>query len=345
MKFNDAIAVLRLLGTRPEDAITVQQIIAKWDAVHTDRLQLRTAQRYLSELSTEGADGAALVHVDASRRERRYYLHLSEMAHLFLTEEAALYQVLALQVLQSSFGSAARDSLQHQLAAADHISQLRTHTRRLRERVRIVPDGIGRLSAQVSPHVLVQIMDALAENKRLDIEYCPPQGVQAQRDVSPLGLVAKDGTLYLIAVKGLSDHPRHYALHRIQSAAVRPYMAEVRPNFDLDRYIHESHQLSHILGADTEPVLLRLKVAQQTMFHFQERPLCVDQRIEPCGEDSGWSIVTAQIPITILLKPFLLSLGSGVEVLEPASLRHTMQAWIAETARLYNETQPHNVSF
>ena len=89
----------------------------------------------------------------------------------------------------------------------------------------------------------------------------------------------------------------------------------------------------------------RLKVAQKTMFHFQERPLCVDQRIEPCGEDSGWSIVTAQIPITILLKPFLLSLGSGVEVLEPASLRHTMQTWIAETARLYNETQPHNVSF
>lgn len=337
MKFTDAIAVLRLLGTRPEDALTVQQIITKWDAAHSERLQLRTAQRYLSELSADGADGTALVQVDASRRERRYYVRLSEMAHLFLTEEAALYQVLALQVLQGTFGAAAGDSLQRQLGAAEHLSQLRIHTRRLRERVRIVPDGIGRMTAQVPPEVLVQVMDALADNKRLDLEYRPPLGVYSHRDVSPLGLVAKDGTLYLIAVKGLSDPPRHYALQRVRSATVRPYLAETRSQFDLDRYIHASHQLSHVLEADAEPVQLRLRVATQTLFHFQERPLCADQSIEPCGEDCALSIVTALVPITILLKPFLFSLGPGVEVLEPASLRQSMKAWLAETARLYQD--------
>ena len=80
MKFSEALALLKLLNTRSEDAMTVQAIVARWDNVYAEKLHIRTAQRYLSELSTDGIDGRAVVEVDASRKERRYHLRVSEMA-------------------------------------------------------------------------------------------------------------------------------------------------------------------------------------------------------------------------------------------------------------------------
>lgn len=340
MKFNEAISVLKLLGTRHEDAMTIQQIIAKWNTLHTEKLHLRTAQRYLSELSSEGADGSALVEVDDSSKERRYHLRLSEMANWFMTEEAALYQVLSLQVLQSTFGETASSEIERQMDAAEHLTHEQLRTRRLRERVRIVPDGLGRLRTKIAKEVLGSVMDALAGDQKIAVDYFSARGNASSLELSPLGLVAKDGTLYLLAVKGLSDRPIHYPLQRVRSAAVQPFPAQGRADFKLDEYIRLTHQLSHPIGQQSEPVTVKLKVHPNWLYHFEERPLSENQKIHKAVQADEWSTVTAEIPLSILLTPFIVSMGPGLEVLEPPELRQEVAQWLANAASLYSSEAP-----
>lgn len=342
MKFNEAISILKLLGTRHEDAMTVQQIMAKWNAVHTEELPLRTAQRYMSELAADGADGGALVEVDDSKKVRRYHLRLSEMANWLMTEEAALYQWLSLQVLQSTFGDAASRAIERQLDAAEHLTQEQLRTRRLRNRVRIVPDGIGRLRARIPSEVLASSMDALAGDQQLSVEYLSAGGKSSSLVLHPLGLVAKDGTIYLLAVKGLEDRPFHYPLQRVRSASVRPLPAQGRADFHLDEYIRATHQLSHPLEPQSEPQKVRLKVDPKWLYHFEERPLSGNQTIERAAEPGQRPIVTAVIPVSILLKPFIMSYGPGIEVLEPASLRQEVAQWLTEAAATYRPPADHS---
>lgn len=338
MKFNDAISILRLLGTRHEDALTIKQIVAKWNAIRAEKLTVRSAQRYLSKLSANGADGAALVNeVESTAREKRYYLRLSEMANWFMTEEAALFQLLSLQVLQSTFGETATAVIDRQVEAAEHLTQEQIRTKRLRERVRIVPDGVGRLRAKISKEVLGRVMDALAGDQKLSIEYLSARGNLSNLELNPLGLVAKDGTLYLLAVKGLSDPLIHYALQRVRSATVRPLSSQGRPQFKLDEYIRQTHQLSHALDQSIPPQFVKLRVHRNSLYHFEERPLSENQEIHTSNPPEMWSIVTAMIPLTFMLRPFLISLGPNVEVLEPESLRNDVAIWAKGMAAHYAE--------
>lgn len=335
MSLSTAISLLRMLGTRPRDALTAKEILAKWTQSQTAPLTLRTVQRYLSLMSAEGADGIGLVHVDADVKERRYHLRLSEMANWFMTEEAALYQLLSLQVLQSTFGDAASTAIERQLDAARYLTQEQIRTKRLRERVRIVPDGIGRLRAKVQPETLGSVMDALAGDQRIEIDYLSAAGKSSLRELVPLGLVAKDGTLYLIAVSGLTDSPIHYPLHRMKSAWVKPLRAQSRDDFQIDAYIRESHQLSHVLSEQPQAGGIRIKVHPNWLYHFEERPLSEDQTITKPRNEGEWAELTAGIPLTHLLQPFLASMGPGIEVIEPESLRLSLSKWLSEAAALY----------
>ena len=95
MKFHSAVTVLKLLSTKPEEALTVQQIVKKWNRVHSSKLHVRTAQRYMSELCSDSAESQALVQIDDTQKDWKYYLRLSEVANWFMTEEMALQLVLS----------------------------------------------------------------------------------------------------------------------------------------------------------------------------------------------------------------------------------------------------------
>jgi hypothetical protein len=103
MKFHSAVSVLKLLSTKPEEALTVQQILKKLNRVHSSYLHVRTAQRYISELCSDSAESQALVQIDDTQKDWKYYLRLSEVTNWFMTEEMAFQLVLSRQVLARSF--------------------------------------------------------------------------------------------------------------------------------------------------------------------------------------------------------------------------------------------------
>lgn len=341
MKMTTAVRLLQLLPVRPEDAITIEQLVSRWrNGKDTDKENdTRNIQRYMNDLTIDGMDGPALVEM-IEERPRRFYLKLSRVAQWFMTEEASLNILLTRQVLGRSFGSVGRLDARKQVEIAEKVASASAETKRIRERVRVVPDGLGRQPARVDPKVLQSTIDAVAKSKRLSFSYANQQGKPSTQLVSPQGLVAKDGTLYLLGTKGLADKPRHFALHRMSAAEVDHRPLQVQSDFDLDRYIQDSNMLSHTLDGQKSPVELKLRVAPDTLFHFKERRLSSDQTIGPASRRGGWYAVTATVPYTVLLVPFLLSMGGGIEVLGPSEVRDETVKRLRAAATHYASKSP-----
>lgn len=328
MKLTTGVRLLRLLTTRPENALTTLEIERRWRDLGGTPVALRSIQRYMSDLSQDSGEGPALVAVVPRGAERAYYLKTSQVANWFMTEEAAL----DLQLRRDVFGptlAARRQSNGDKLAdMAERVVAASPETQRIRDRLRIAPDGIGRLPARIKPEVLRAAVDAIGTNRKLKFNYSSASGKVSSQLVSPLGLVAKDGTIYLVAIKGLADTPRHFPLQRMSEADVHFQAAQPRPEFDLQQYILDSHQFSHVLNEQALPLALKLRVAPETMYHFKERPLSGDQKDAPPKGNEPWHIVTATVPQTMLLLPFLVSMGPWIEVVEPAAVRDEISQWV-----------------
>ena len=59
---------------------------------------------------------------------------------------------------------------------AEHVIAQDEEARRISERVRIVPDGYGRLSPDIDPQVLTAAMEAVTRNRQLRFSYMSSQG-------------------------------------------------------------------------------------------------------------------------------------------------------------------------
>lgn len=335
MKFHSAVSVLKLLSTKPEEALTVQQIVKKWNCEHSTKLHVRTAQRYMSELCSDSADSQALVQIDDTQKDWKYYLRLSEVANWFMTEEMALQLVLSRQVLARSFQQTQKNQKNPREEIAEHISSESVRAKRLSAGLRIVSDGIGRLHATIRHDVLACAMEAIATGQKIKLDYTTAKGRSIRQEVSPLGLVAKDGTIYMPSVEGLSDFPIHYALHRIHSAELVSKPNQKAVNFDIDQYIQDSHQLSHAMDVPDFQISLKLKVDSKAVYHFAERPLSIEQKISKIKGDPNHVLVEVNVPPTVLLKPFLVSFGAAVEVLEPLKLRREVMDMLQSSVALY----------
>jgi predicted DNA-binding transcriptional regulator YafY len=335
MDMTTGIRLLRLLSSRPGAAWTSLEIAQEWRKVSGTEISHRSIQRYMQALSEDGPQSLSLVAVEDGDVKHRFRLRPSQVANWFMTEEAALSLQLTRQVLRDSFGHVDRAANSTLQDVADQVANASQETKRVRDRIRIVPDGIGRLRARIDPLVLKAATDAIRGELKLRISYENAAGKPSSRLLSPLGLVAKDGTIYLVAITGLADTPHHYALHRIKEANASPQPAQSRPDFDLDTHIRETHQFSHALDADAPPIRLVLKVAPETMFHFRERKLASDQTDIPGTGPDKWHIVTATVPKTVLLVPFLVGMGPWIEVLEPADVRAMTAKWLRDSAALY----------
>lgn len=337
MQIQTAVSLLEILSVPRSDALTNTEIGRKFYGKPTlESNELRNIQRYTKALSSASKDGPALIEAIGSGRDQRFYHKKSSVAHWLMTEEAALNILLTRQILGQTFGSVEQMGTKEIGEIAEKVADASDQTRRIRDRVRVVHDWIGRQPAIIPSNILKETIDAVANNRQLRFTYLSPAGKTIQKTVSPQGLVAKDGSLYLLGTEGLSDLPSAgLPLHRMKNADRTNQEAQFRPDFDLDRYIEDTHQLSHKLDANAPPVELSLRVAPESIYHFRERALSKNQTISPATPSDGWFVVTATVPHTVLLVPFLLSMGGWIEVLGPSTVREEMSERVRTMASHY----------
>ena len=338
MDIETAQRLLEILSVPREKALTAPEVCQRYygfrERVAEER-ELRKIQRDLKSLS-EPKVKPALVKVEGTGRERRFYVERSTVARWLMTEEAALNILLTRQLLGQSFLSVSQIKAQEVGDLAEKVSRASEMTTRIRDRVRIVEDWIGREPAAIPQEILKEVFDAVAQNRQVKFTYIHSDGEVMAKTVSPQGLVAKDGSIYLLGTEGLGDIPtRGLPLHRMTEAKCTHLPAQSRPDFDLDRYIKDTGQLSHALNPAASPVMLKIRVAPETIYHFKERPLSPNQNIkDPSGGDP-WFVVTNSVPSTILLVPFLLSMGGWIEVLEPLVVRDELAKRVHAMAAHY----------
>lgn len=332
MKLIQALNILSKLPVTASQAVDIQTLCERMPEV-----PLRTMQGYMRafiEGDAQYRNQRLVRRVGSSGMARgfRYYRDNEVLRQWFMTDHIALNLMLAGQVLGASLGRAQRLDSAGLAAQADQLlRQLDPQTRRLAAHVRIVPDGVGRRPIPVSEEVSDKLLEAIALGRLCAFTYVSASGNERRWEVSPRGLVAKDGAIYLLATRDMGDWLGTFTLHRMRDCEVLTRHSPPS-DFDLDRYLEETQNLSHPLTP--QPLVdLKLRVRPGTLYHFTERPLWNQTLSEP--DETGHVLLTARVTNGIMLVPFLQSMSPGVEVLEPPEVREEVARRILESAEYY----------
>jgi len=199
-------------------------------------------------------------------------------------------------------------------------------------KVRVVPRGLPFATPDVPPSVLDPVYEALLEERKLAVRY-RKRGAKhaASYEVSPLGLVTRNGTLVLVCTTAGDDEEtvKQMLLHRMSRAEIMDRPA-VRPRgFRLDDYI-DSGALGFRRGGTLK---LKALVHEVVAVSLHEAPISADQQLRPRGD--GWAVLKATVTDTVELRTWLQGHGAYVEVLGPKKLRHEFAATAQALHRRY----------
>ncbi|MEZ4446202.1 MAG: WYL domain-containing protein [Polyangiaceae bacterium] len=232
-----------------------------------------------------------------------------------------------------------------QMVPRSTIESLRPHFKRAREvlaaqpdakmtrwqrKIRVVPRGQPTVVPNVAEPVLRAVYTALLEERRLEVRY-RRRGSEELRDyeVSPLGLVLRNGTLILVGCFWDYDEPRQMLLHRMSRATVQDRKQHRPKGFDLDAYI-EAGGVGFRKG---EPLALHCRIDERVAIALRESPLSQDQTLS--DEAEGWRELRATVADTVDLRTWIRGHGPLLEVLGPASLRDEIAADARAMAAIY----------
>jgi predicted DNA-binding transcriptional regulator YafY len=184
----------------------------------------------------------------------------------------------------------------------------------VRQRIHIDVTGWRGSTEDVS--VLPTLQEAIWQERKLALTYRRGDGATVERQVEPLGLVAKGSVWYLVAA--VEAEPRTYRVSRVQAAEV---MTEsfVRPEtFDLAAYWAES-KAQFIADLPRYPATLRVDPTILPRLRFSGRFARI-QQIDP-PEADGWQRVVMQFDTMDEASGYVVGFGSKIEVVEPPELR------------------------
>lgn len=200
------------------------------------------------------------------------------------------------------------------------------------DKVSAIIRGPELLRPAIRSEVQDAVYKALLENRQVEVLY---QAKDAEGPKSyaihPLGLVYREGVVYLVCtVKDYKDI-RHLALHRMESAKVLDHPAHRPKSFDLQRYVRDEKFFAYPL----RPTTIQLKVLFEkgASVHLFERPLSKDQRMTPRGDNGV--LLQATVKDTLELRWWLRGFGDKVEVLAPKALRDEFKGIVQRMAGMY----------
>ncbi|HEX5323102.1 MAG TPA: YafY family protein [Capsulimonadaceae bacterium] len=195
-----------------------------------------------------------------------------------------------------------------------------------RERLHI--DGAGWYQSSEAFPLLSLVQQAIWQEKKLAMVYRRGDDTTSQRQVNPLGLVAKGSVWYLVASH--EEGLRSYRVSRIVEAAITNEPS-VRPDgFDLATYWEQS-VAQFKASVPRYPATLRVSPEMGQRIHRSRLPVVCEQ---PPAED-GWTEMTVLFEVEHEACEYLMRAGAHVMVLEPPELRERVRATAAAIIALY----------
>ncbi len=200
------------------------------------------------------------------------------------------------------------------------------------DKVRVVPRTQPLLPPEIDSEILDLIYESLFQDRRFKAQYLKKGSADpVEFCVNPLGLVAADPLLYLVATLWDYDDVKLLAVHRFQSVERLDDPARKPEGFHLDRYL-ESGALGFPLAGE-KTIRLKVLFDRSAAIHLHESPLSPSQSISDLAD--GRVLIEADVLDTQQLRWWLLSFGSNVEIVEPQSLRREFAETIHSMASRY----------
>jgi predicted DNA-binding transcriptional regulator YafY len=179
---------------------------------------------------------------------------------------------------------------------------------------------------------LTTLHAAVAQERQVRIGYVRGDGNHAQRQVSPLGLVAKGRTWYLVACPA-NGEPRTYRVSRVSEATLTDEAAVVPTDFDLAEFWQAS-KARLVAGLPRFNVYIRTRASAVGELTSSSRW----SRVSSIGPPNarGWVTLQMQFELEDDVCAAVLALGSRAELLAPAHLRQRLAAEAETVAAIYN---------
>ena len=172
-----------------------------------------------------------------------------------------------------------------------------------------------------------------AEGRVVEIDYDPGTAPRKRTRVHPYFLEpdAALRSVYLIAHDETARAMRTYKVERIRSATLTADRYEIPDDFDPDRWLASSWG---IWAPDsTPPVRIRLRFAREIAHRVREAVWHRSQTLTELPDGGVELEVTVNGIVEI--RPWILSWGDGVEVLEPPELRDSVAGAVRAAAARY----------
>jgi predicted DNA-binding transcriptional regulator YafY len=172
-----------------------------------------------------------------------------------------------------------------------------------------------------------------AEGRVVELTYDPGSGQTKTTRVHPYALEpdAALRSVYLIGFDEPANAMRTYKVERIRSATLTQDRYEIPDGFDPDRWLANSWG---IWSSDsTPPERVRLRFDASVAHRVREAVWHRSQKLTEL--DDGGVELAVTVAGIIEIRPWILSWGDGVEVLEPPPLREAVAAAIRNAAARY----------
>lgn len=201
------------------------------------------------------------------------------------------------------------------------------------QKVKVVQSGQPLLPPNIDQAVQDAVYAALLGNKKISAVYRSPW-MEERREytLNPLGLIMRGPVSYLVATAWEYEDTRLYAMHRLEVAEILEEVCKIPEGFDLDKAIDGG--FADFSGSGGS-VHLELMCDEENAAYLVETPLSEDQEIG--SPDGGWMRIRATVNDTWQLRWWLLSKGSGIEVLSPGNLRKEIAQELAEASHYYTD--------
>jgi len=202
-----------------------------------------------------------------------------------------------------------------------------------RARQRIYVDSAGWTREEETVPLLPSLQDAIWTERKLRITYERGPGCESvEREVDPLGLVAKGNAWYLVG--RVASDLRSFRVSKISRAELLDTPATTPPDFDLAEYWQKS---AATFKASLPSYVATFRVSPQVFprLKFAGRFARVGQVIETDAE--GWLKLSVGFDVEEMACEYALGFGPYLEVVEPVALREKVRGMAQAVLNLYQQ--------
>ena len=178
----------------------------------------------------------------------------------------------------------------------------------------------------------IQVLnDAVLARRTLHMRYRTGRtGETATRRLDPYRVWYRSGGLYVVGHDHRSGEVRTFAVERIQRIAPSEAHFRVREDFDFDAYVGQA------FGVVSEPASkVRIRFDRSWAPHVEERTWHPSQTLRRLR--GGGIELEMEVGGLLELKSWVLSFGSGAEVLAPETLREAVRVELARGLAAYGK--------